>query len=69
MGILLKLMVMFSAASRSVKGLVGRVAWVEKERRGRRYAVGVDLIESPPSALLEWQKLVAEKTSGTGPKQ
>jgi hypothetical protein len=58
---ILKLTVVFSAPARSIKGLLGRVAWVQKIPHGDRHIVGVDLSGSPEDALSKWKKAIAKR--------
>ena len=60
-GTTLKLTVAFSSPPRSVKDLVGRVAWVQKVPNGARYIVGVDLSESPGPSLAEWKSVITRR--------
>jgi hypothetical protein len=60
---ILKLTVAFSAPARSIKGLLGRVAWVQKIPHGNRHIIGVDLSESSDDCLAKWRENMEERHS------
>jgi len=60
-GATLKLTVVFFSPQRSVKGLTGRVAWVQRVPAGGRHVVGVDLSESAMPRLIEWKRAIGKR--------
>jgi len=60
-GARLKLTVVFFSPQRSVKGLTGRVAWIQRVPTGGRHVVGVDLSESAMPRLVEWKRAIGKR--------
>ena len=60
-GAKLNISVVFSEPNRSASGLTGRVVWVNRIPNGRQHVIGVDLHESTPERLNNWEKIVAER--------
>lgn len=62
-GTKLHISVSFAAPLRTAKGLVGRVAWVQRVPNGTQHVVGVDMSETDLENMETWKKLVAERVN------
>lgn len=64
-GAKLHLSVTFAQPVKTIKGLAGRVAWVQPVPHGAQYIVGVDLSESPVRLLKEWKTIIHTKIAAS----